>query len=96
MDRKVGGIGLSVELVQLCIFKVTGIRPMAPVQTEVHLNNSEHMMLLNKFFGKEKKYWKCHELGSYFIVQSRWKRARLEFIANSQSRIIILPLIRNT
>ena len=35
------------------------------------------------------------QIGSYFIVQSRRKRVRSDFTANSQSRIIILSLFIN-
>ena len=36
-----------------------------------------------------------NKIGSYFIVQIRRKRVSSDFIGNSQSRIIILPLFRN-
>ena len=73
-------------------FKVIGIRPMAPVLSEVHLRVSEHEMLS---FSVRKEIIKRIQLGCYFIVQSSRKRIPSDCIANPQSRIIILPLFRH-
>ena len=66
---------------------------MAKCETHVHLKVSEHEMLN---FSVRKEIIKTdNTLVVIFIVQSSRKRIRSDFIANSQYRIITLPLFRH-
>ena len=73
--------------------KVIGIRPMTPEIKEVHLKVSKHEML--SFSVRKEIIESDHSLVVILLSKIVKKRIPSDFIANSQSRIIILPLFRH-
>ena len=86
-------VNVGVDVIQGKLLKMIGIRPMAPVLNTGPLEVSEHEML--SFSVRKEIIKNDNSLEVILLTKVVEYEFLSDFITNSQSRIIILPLFRH-